>query len=695
VGSEPKAVRRSFWVREALRVAPARPNLSAGLRAGLATTLPLLLQPWIHRPELAWTGLAGFFVVLVDKGGAYRTRAKTMLSLAFCGALAVWLGTLAAAHSVLALALVLSVVGVGGYMRVFGAEASSVGVLTSITLVVALARPAPNSLSALSSAGFYLVGSLWALLIALVLWPLRVYRPARFAVANALRKLAVVASSFVAAGSHASAQLSRRAQLGAAREAIETARAAIGASRRGRGGPTRLGDLLLALLEAADQLFAALVALEDGLAHEPPEALPKLPAWIDREATLIADQLLRVAEALELERAFASAAEQDRGARQLAHSIAPHADSPAEYVPRILSRALERLNNMVEIAGAIDGPAQAGLSGRTAANVVSTRADAGSLLRDQWTLDSAMFRHALRMAIATATTLLIVHAVQLEHGYWATLTCLVIMQPHGAATWTKALQRVLGTILGAGVATLVASYVHDPLIVRGFVFGFVALGVALLPLNYGVFAVLLTPSFVLLAETHAGQLSMAGVRVINTLLGATVSLLCTRLLWPISEREQFRPLIGQALAELEALLRISAAPQVSAAALQEARRKTGLALLNAEASYQRLLTESGLAPGETEALLTLLLYVHRLASGLIALAVAEGSEAHQRLQQQAPKLVAALDDLRSAIAQRSQPSAPAHGTEAAEQQGERVDRLFDQLAVMRAATSRWNGSPTR
>jgi uncharacterized membrane protein YccC len=497
----------------------------------------------------------------------------------------------------------------------------------------------------------------------------------------------------VAAHRHASAQITRRTQLGAAREAIEAARAAIGASSRSRPGPTRLGDLLLAMLEASDQLFAALVALEDALSLEPPEALPKLPSWIDREADLIGSELARVAEALETERPLRDTAAEDCRAVQLTNSIAPVAQSQAQYIPRILTRALERLNVVLEVARAIGDPARAAQPGAETPHDFSTRASKSSLMRDHWTLDSAMFRHALRMAIATAGTLLIVRALRLEHGYWATLTCLVIMQPHGAATWTKALQRVLGTLLGAGVATVVASLVHDPTVLGVFVFGFVALGVTLLPLNYGVFAVLLTPGFVLLAETHAGHLNLASVRVINTLLGATISLLCTRLLLPIREREQFRPLIATALAELAALLQISAASPVSAGSLREARRKTGLALLNAEASYQRLLTETGLAPGESEALLTLLLYVHRLASGLVALAVAEGSEAHRQLADQAPKLTAALAELRTAISERCGLS-EASTTPAAlpMEQGERVDRLFDQLAVLRNATLRWNGS---
>jgi hypothetical protein len=59
-------IRNSAMRREALRLAPGRPNVAAGLRAGLATTLPLLLAALTSRPELAFS-LAGFSAVLAGK----------------------------------------------------------------------------------------------------------------------------------------------------------------------------------------------------------------------------------------------------------------------------------------------------------------------------------------------------------------------------------------------------------------------------------------------------------------------------------------------------------------------------------------------------------------------------------------------------------------------------------------------------
>jgi uncharacterized membrane protein YccC len=681
-------VRNSVLVREALRIAPVRPDLIAGLRAGLSTTLPLLLGSIIARPELAWAGLSGFSTVLVDKGGAYRTRAYNMLALALVSALVIPLGMLAAEHTLVAVSLVWIVVAVGAFLRLFGAEATSIGISMSVTLIVALVRPAHDAYEALWCGLFSLLGSAWSAVLSLLLWPLRPYHPARLAIARAVRALAAVATSFVDAHSAADAQRARRARLSAARQAIESARAAVAASRRSRPGPTRAGEQLVALLEAADQLFAALVALEDGLSHETPSVLPNLPHWIDREGRLIAAQLGQVALALEQQRApNTDGAAQDLEA--LRRAIAP-AQAEGYYVPRILSRTLERLEGLSDIARGLDPSQPPSRASRTEPSELSTGASKLSLLRDNLTLDSALCRHALRVSITTASVVWIVHAWSLPHGYWATLTCLVIMQPHGAATWTKAAQRVLGTLLGAVLATLVASWMQIPWLVALCVFGFVAIGIALLPLNYGAYAVFLTPGFVLLAETHAGGENLASVRVLNTLLGAVIALACSRLLFPVSERDQIRPLMAAALRELGMLLEIAASEQPKAAALAAARRGTGMALINAEASYQRLITETGVSEVESEALLSLLLYVHRLASGLIALAVAEGTSAHRSLRERSGHLAAALEELATSVAQHTDPDPIDEGSQP-EEASQRVERLFDQLAVLRSAILRWHG----
>jgi uncharacterized membrane protein YccC len=680
-----RLIRNSAIRREALRVAPGGPNIPAGLRAAVATTAPLLLAAVMPRPELAFTSLAGFSIVLGDKGGAYRTRALSMLALTLGGGLATWLGMLGASHPILSVGLVLIVVGLAGALRLFGAEATAVGTTIAMALVIALTRPAPTPLAALVCAGFFVAGGIWASAISLVLWPLRVYRPARRAIASALRELARVSRSLIDASPEPIAQVARREQLGRARTAIELARAQLGSLRRGRLGPSRRGELLVALVEASDLVFGALVAIEDTLAFEPPEDLPQLQRWIEQLAAHMGSTLERVALAVEQERALPPLS---ADAQDLLQAIVRAAEDPDDHEPRILVRALERIDRLVELARPIDDPSVAMPASRTEPSDLSSDASKLSLLRDHFTLDSAMFRHAVRSMLAVGATMLVVKLAELEHGYWATLTCLVIMQPHGTQTWAKALQRVLGTVLGAGLALLAATYVTDPRLIIACVFVFVGIAVAFLPLNYGAFTVFLTPGFVLLAETHPGDTDLVGVRILNTLLGAGFALLCTRLILPLSERDQIRPLVADALDKLIALLDAVAEDTPSIERVRAARRLLGISLLNAEASYQRLITETGIPPDQSEAMLTLLLYSHRLASGLIVVAFARGTQLHARLIERAGELRAALSDLRDALAERRMPllaPEPASPTESTE----RVETLFEQLAIMRTASLRF------
>ena len=679
-------IRTSAIRREALRIAPVRPNVAAGLRAGVATALPLLVASVYPQPELAFTSLAGFSVVLADKGGAYGTRALSMLAVTLCGALATVLGMLGAVHPILSLGLVVLVVVLAGFLRMFGAEATAVGTSIVIALVVALTRPAPTALEALLCGGYFVAGGLWAMSISLLLWPLRVFRPARLAIADALGQLIKVASSLVDASPEPQAQLARREQLGRTRTAIELARARLGSARRGRLGPSRRGELLVALVEACDRVFGALVAIEDSVAFDPRDQPPQLARWIKQLADHTERELSRVARALLAEEPLPEP-EAPRPP-PVTRSLLPDALRLEDHEPRILVRAIERVDLLVRLARAIDDPTQPAPGSTTQPEALSSEASKWSLMRDHFSLESAIFRHALRTTIATGATVLIVKGLDLDHGYWATLTCIVIMQPHGSQTWAKALQRVVGTVLGAALAFAVATWLADPHLLVASVFVLVAVAVALLPLNYGVFAVFLTPAFVLLAETHAGNSDLAGVRIANTLLGASIALLASRLLFPLSERDQIRPLLADALGKVVSLLSSIAVPEPAIEQVRAARRALGLSLLNAEASYQRLITETGIPPEQSEAVLSLLLYAHRITSGLIAIVFVRGSELHARLIARGEPLRASLLDIRAAIAERGTPR-PAPEPEPADEATERVELLFEQLAILRAACLRF------
>lgn len=675
---------------EALKVAPGRPNFAAGLRGAVVTIVPVLCAAVLHRPEIAIAGIAGFSIVLTDKGGAYRSRALSMLALTVGGTLATGVGSLLAGHTAASALVLLATAGGAALLRIYGAAATSVGNAVGLAFIITSARPQDNPVGALQCAAFFTLGATWASILSLALWPLRVYRPARFALAGTLRQLSLLAKTLPQAPVDEEAHLQRRQKVGQARTAIDEAREQLGSLRRSRIGPSQRGQALLSLVEVADLLLGALVALEDISFHPQPRQHADLPRWIERLGLEVSGALDEIALALEMNRPLTLASAPHSA---LAQEIRQATRQPSDHQPQILLRALERSERLVTLANELRTPARV-IAVRAPTEPVQPPATSSrlQLLRDHLTLQSAMFRHALRTALLTTGTQILVEWLGMEHGYWATLTAFLIVQPHGSQTWAKALQRVAGTVLGVGIALGALHWIGHPLWTALTVFLSVGLALAWLPLNYGLFTIFVTPAFVLLATAHAThEADLALPRLLNTLLGAALALVGSRLLFPLSEADQLRPLTAQALKQLDGLLRLVAADQPAPIAVRSARRALGISLSNAEASYQRALAETSVTSRQSGGYLTLLLYAHRFASGLIAIAFAKHSMLHSDLQKQAPHMHAVLDALHASLVSPAT-SAAMPITESDEADTERVALLLDQLAVMQTARGRLSGS---
>ncbi|AUI87840.1 TIGR01666 family membrane protein [Vibrio azureus] len=65
-----------------------------------------------------------------------------------------------------------------------------------------------------------------------------------------------------------------------------------------------------------------------------------------------------------------------------------------------------------------------------------------------FTRDSLLFRHALRMSLALTTGYAIIKGFNIDHGYWILLTTLFVCQPNYSATRQKLTARVIGTFAG-------------------------------------------------------------------------------------------------------------------------------------------------------------------------------------------------------------------------------------------------------
>lgn len=141
-------------------------------------------------------------------------------------------------------------------------------------------------------------------------------------------------------------------------------------------------------------------------------------------------------------------------------------------------------------------------------------------------------RDGVRRAVALGIAML-VFQYQGSHGtFWVMLTVFVILQPNGRSTLSSAIVRVTGTVAGVLVVALLSPVLPDP----------VAVGLAILCLagsitastkSSTVSAGLGAVAASVLAGIPSGQVvQYAGLRLLDTLVGAVIAIVAGYLLWP-------------------------------------------------------------------------------------------------------------------------------------------------------------------
>jgi uncharacterized membrane protein YccC len=162
---------------------------------------------------------------------------------------------------------------------------------------------------------------------------------------------------------------------------------------------------------------------------------------------------------------------------------------------------------------------------------------AGRLLRRHLSWRAPTGRYAAILAVSVGALDLIARRLDLPNGYWAPLTLLVLLKPAFRDTLGRGVQRVLGTLGGAGVATLAVAYLRPAESMTAVLIVAAAFGAyALLRVNYLAYSVCIT-AYIAFMLTLAGipEPVVAVNRVIGTVAGG-LSALLVHSAWTTSER---------------------------------------------------------------------------------------------------------------------------------------------------------------
>jgi uncharacterized membrane protein YccC len=146
-----------------------------------------------------------------------------------------------------------------------------------------------------------------------------------------------------------------------------------------------------------------------------------------------------------------------------------------------------------------------------------------------------VLEHSARTALASVTALLAARLLRLPEAYWAPITTLVITQSSLGAAFSVSWKRLAGTVLGALVGGLAASYFPPNV----FLFGFSILILGLLCALVGVdrsayrFAGVTLSIVVLIHRTNpAWQVALH--RFAEVSIGISIALLFA-IVWPEGE----------------------------------------------------------------------------------------------------------------------------------------------------------------
>jgi uncharacterized membrane protein YccC len=532
------------------------------IRAALAICVPLGAAIAVGKTTIGLLPAAGGLLgSLTDRGGSYLNRVKRISTVGvFGGAVGLAIGSAIHGRGWIAVVALVVVAGVSAVLSTVGDIGSQVGLQLLVYSSLGIGpfgalRPVWHT-----AAGF-LVGVLWALVLILPGWLLAPYAQDQRYVAAVYQALADQLASI------GTDLLTARRQ--AVTTAVNTAYDELLSARAIAAGRNRTTMRLISALNASNQMSQAATTL--GVAE-------------NRPPPMVIETVRRLAEAITTRSQppmIPPVWDTSPGAVALRDSMAGVARVLArDWTPGDRTRAALREEVLREEARRRSGDPADGIRERILRVV-----GAGQISRT----------FVLRLMACMGAAGLVSEVLPLQRSYWVPLTVAIVLKPDYGSVFARALQRGIGTIVGAVAGAVLLALLHGAWLLIPF--GVLA---ALLPYgrnrNYGLLATFLTPLVVVLVDLlKPTGWQLAEDRLVDTLIGCAIVLVIGFAPWPMAWYAHLPGKFGQAALDVCAYMRDalggSAASAPDAAARSRRLRSTYRGLGDLRAEFQRTMSE--------------------------------------------------------------------------------------------------------
>ena len=581
--------------------------LADGIRITLGIILPVIITTQLGRMDLGMLmGMGALCVSITDIPGPVEHKQNGML---YCNAFIFGMAFLTGLvnHSILLTGLMIAASTFFFSMfNLYGNRAALVGSAALLAMILRLhdKLTLPDTLF---QSLLVLAGGVWYMLLALLVYRLRPYRPAQRALGESIHELSKylrIKAAMYNINTDFDEEYRKLLNLQVTiNEKQDTIRELLFKDKELMKEPTKTGRLLVLTFADSIDLYEQVMATwYDYRSLRKQYAETGLLQDISLILTDMAGELDRIGLAIQSNSNYQQQYQLLPALEKLKHSIDLLENKGQQVL--VLKKILVNLRNLGHQIDELSHYFSATISEKGKmrsvqeyARFVSHQEIDLTVFRNNFHLRSGIFRHSLRMMITCvvvfATTKLLAYG---EHSYWVLLTTIVILKPGFSLTRQRNRERLLGTLAGGVVGVIVLSFIHDRDILFGIIIFFMVGTYTFQRYNYIWMVIFITPYILILFNLLGmGFLNVVQERIIDTTIASILAFLANYFLFPYWESQQLQQNIAAVLksniAYLDKLRTIFLGRPISLLEYKLVRKDMYISMANLSAAFQRMLSE--------------------------------------------------------------------------------------------------------
>jgi uncharacterized membrane protein (TIGR01666 family) len=585
--------------------------LNGAIRITVGITLPAILLSQFHNLAAGIAVSIGAMCVgNTDNPGPIRHRRNGMIACILIIFFVTLLVGLASWSPVITGILVFLFCFVFSFMGVYGARASSIGVNALLVMVLNIDRQ-HSALDSLINATYVLAGGVWYTALSLLLYSFRPYKLVQQALGDCIQATAGylrIKASFYSPDIEydkgyqqlVESQVSIHEKQDLVRELLFKSRNVVQES-------THVGRVLMMIFLDVIDLFERIItsqqdyrmlhrSLDDsGLMQECRRLILDLAAEMDDVGIAIMSGKAST-EGSGLRTRI-------RQARADLNKFHEQHDNEEAYIG--LSNILDSIQDIADRLHTLHGYTTYDRKLNPNFNseidvdefVAHTEVDR-KLILENFSLKSNIFRHSLRVSIATTAGYIIASILPFgHHEYWILLTVVVILKPAYSLSKRRNYERLIGTLGGALIGLLLLYFIKDIRVLFVLMILFMIATYVFIRTKYLVAVIMMTPYVLLIFHLlyPSNFRIILSDRVIDTAIGSAIAFLASILIIPSWEHERITDFMTGALqANIDYFRDVASAFLGRPATIQQyklSRKKAFVALANLSDALSRMLSE--------------------------------------------------------------------------------------------------------